>query len=275
MATDDAAQVLGLRHQGHLPEPKRGDVTVERQRRRPRLGGTHEGLEATQIATMNRGAGDGGSAAQEADHPVLRRRGWIVAGSLAVLMLVAALAVPLLVDRGGAPELVRPEVTYTTGPSRIGQPATLGDLFLEYPQHADIEIVSVEPNLSGNVEVIDTLAVFPVPEGYGGGVDGAHFPLQDPDQPVDYRPAVGEIFRASEVGPGQDAGVIALHLGVRATSGELGGLNGVRVRYRVDGETRSHDFPHALVLCLQPDGCAVDDDEALRSLGLLPGGPSE
>jgi hypothetical protein len=246
-------------------------VALVRQQQLPRHGDAHEGLEVTEVATITRDTEDSGSPAP-ADHPALRRRGRIVAVTLGVAM-VAALAVPLLVDRGGAPELVPPVVTYTTWPTRVGQPATLGDLILEYPQHADIEIVSVEPNLSGNVEVIDTLAVFPVPAGYGGGVAGAHFPLQDPDQPVDYRPGVGETFRASEVGPGDAAGVIALHLGVRATSGELGGLNGVRVRYRVDGEARSHYFAHALVLCLQPDRCDLDEEQALRSMGLLPVDP--
>ena len=244
------------------------------QQQLSRVGSAYEGLEVTEVAVITRGTGDEiGSAAEDADQPTApRRRGWAVA--IAVASGLLALGAYSVFGRGGLPDPVRPEVTYVTGPTSVGQPATLGGLLLEYPQHADIEIVSVEPNLSENVEVIDTLAVFPVPVGYSGGVDGANFPPQHAGEQVDYRPALEQTFRAAQVGPDDEAGVVALHVGVRATSGELGGLNGVSVRYRVDGQLQTRYFPHALVLCLQQDRCDDDGEEALRSMGLLPDDPS-
>jgi hypothetical protein len=60
-------------------------------------------------------------------------------------------------------------------------------------------------------------------------------------------------------------------IGVRVTEGDLGGLNGVTVDYRLGHQRHTEYFPYAVVLCVEPLDCADvgDAEEVLRGLKLL------
>lgn len=112
-------------------------------------------------------------------------------------------------------------------------------------------------------------------EPYGGG-PGYPAPEQGP-----HHPAFGVVIPAAEtafVPPGFDkTPPLMVTAGFRITSGDVGAVNGVRVTYRADGQTKEQVFRQAIVGCVKPNPCENPKGEdpsgfadgVLRQFGLV------
>lgn len=63
-----------------------------------------------------------------------------------------------------------------------------------------------------------------------------------------------------------------LAAGFRLTAGDVGAVNGILVRYRVGGDTKTQYFPFAAIICVKPNPCGgknADDAEAFKQRTLV------
>ena len=70
---------------------------------------------------------------------------------------------------------------------------------------------------------------------------------------------------------------MTLAVGFRIASGDVAAVNGVLVRYKVDGKIEHEQFRQAVIACVEPSPCkaSIDDasdfsDSVLRRFGLVP-----
>jgi hypothetical protein len=71
---------------------------------------------------------------------------------------------------------------------------------------------------------------------------------------------------------------LAVVVGFRLTSGDIGAVNGVRVTYKLDGKTKHTLFKEAYIVCTEKPVCTPSkgktlsdfEEESLNRFGLLP-----
>jgi len=152
---------------------------------------------------------------------------------------------------------------------------SLGTPNLAYPGKR-VQIVSVQPLMSPNIELIAAYAVWPRDSMNRTSSGGFGFP--DPGYPRHH--PLTEVIPAAEtsyVRPDNPTPIdIRITIGFRVRSGDIGAVNGVLVTYKVNGDTHQKFFAHAVVACVKPNPCRGPDDdrhwdeEVLYNLGLAP-----
>jgi hypothetical protein len=153
---------------------------------------------------------------------------------------------------------------------------SLGSLYINAPGQ-DVEVLSVEPLTSTNVEYLGAFTVWPRDMGGADYSFGPGFPA--PEQPHRH-PAIGVVVPAAETAAvPPDLGKplpLTVTTGYRIRSGDFGAVNGVRVTCRAGGHTHSQLFRIAVVACVKPNPCGTRPgqdhfgDDALAELGLAP-----
>jgi hypothetical protein len=191
-----------------------------------------------------------------------------------IALLVAAVGGGLWMRRGGTPELkpTNPEVTYTTGTLPAGDTTfSLGDLLIERPG-ADVQVISVKPLTSPNVEYLGAFTTWPRDIGAEVWTGGPGFPGPNQKHLHD----LSEVVPAAEFLAGPNA--MSVTVGFRITSGDIGVVNGLLLTYKVGGKTKHRIAREAIIACVQPNPCDPTGDQdrsdweesALRQFGLLP-----
>jgi hypothetical protein len=132
----------------------------------------------------------------------------------------------------------------------------VGELFIHEKGKA-VEILRVEALTSANVHYLGAVAVWPRDLGsqpLPGVLDG--YPT--PEQPK-YHPAFGVVAPAEEVDytlPGQmESRPLVVEAGFRLAAGDMGGLNGIRLTYRVGNKIKRSYFHVAVIVCVKPNRC--------------------
>jgi hypothetical protein len=155
---------------------------------------------------------------------------------------------------------------------------TLASIYLRHPGKT-IEIISVTPLTSPNIQTLGTFTVWPQDYPTNRLLVGPGFPA--PELKARH-PAIGAKIPASETGripsDGGEPFPVTVGLGFRLGSGDLGVINGVQVVYKIDGKTTSELFREAVIVCAPPNRCAPAkgqtqdqfEDAALAQFGLLP-----
>lgn len=126
----------------------------------------------------------------------------------------------------------------------------------------DIEILEFKARTSPNVEYIGSVAVWPrdldVTQGQPGVLPGyptgtlGHHPA---DMVV---PAAELLFEPKGFGAPGDLFVQA---GYRLTSGDVGGVLGVKVRWKTGGKTKSQYYSWGVVVCAHDNRCGGTGDD--------------
>lgn len=180
------------------------------------------------------------------------------------------------------------------------KPATYGDLeqvqvtstkrefsigvgWLRYPGE-DIQVLNVSALTSSNLDYIGASTVWPReidrPSGFGAGFLVRGLKIRHP---------VGEMVPARETAwieyTGQAPEAVRVLASFRLRSGDLAGINGLMMTYRVGGRTKTEVLNSAAIVCLSPKlakdlltgECHVPADapndwvdQALYGFGLLP-----
>ena len=122
----------------------------------------------------------------------------------------------------------------------------------------DVEILEVKAFTSPNVQYLGANAIWPRDLRPGGqpGVGEADWPAGPHS-----RHSIDTVVPASELdfvpvhfGPGAP-GDLFVQAGFRLASGDLGGLNGLKLRYKVGGKTKTKYFSYGVVVCMKPNRC--------------------
>lgn len=155
---------------------------------------------------------------------------------------------------------------------------TMSSLYIDRPG-SEIQVLSVEALTSPNVQYIGAVNIWPRDLATNALTVGPGYPAPE----ITKHHAVDEVVPAAETNlaplPGTSSPQpLALALGFRLVSGELGAVNGVRVTYRADGEKTEEIFRHALIVCTKPRLCEPSrgeseseyNDRVLSQFGLLP-----
>jgi len=209
--------------------------------------------------------------------PVSRRHRWTL------VALAAALSVPTAGATACAPDgnsedlpYISPLTRFTLYDAPPGKTDfSIGDVDIDEPGKA-VQVVSVKALYSTNVEYLGAYVVWPRDYRLGPLSFGSGYP--DSDQRV--RHDLDEVVPASEtsyLAPGESSlDPVALTLGFRIRSGNLGGVNGIHVVYRADGKSRERYFSIAAIGCVEPRSCESSDnrdpdffEKAMRELGLV------
>lgn len=148
----------------------------------------------------------------------------------------------------------------------------------------DIEILEVKARTSPNVEYLGANAIWPrgidVKHGQPAGIESGWPAGPHSRQPIEKVVPAAELeFEPKGFdGPGD----LFVQVGFRLASGDLGGVNGLKLRYKVGGKTKSEYFSWGVIVCMKPHPCGgvgtedrTQDDldfykQAYEQLGLVP-----
>ena len=220
------------------------------------------------------------TAADGSGRPKSRRRLGVVLTALVVAGACAGGIALARGDDGGSVkfEAADPRAGYIMPLDGRERTFTLSSLYIDRPG-AEIQVLSVEALTSPNVEYIGALNIWPRDLATNALTVGPGYPAPE----ITKHHAVDEVVPAAETNlapmPGTSSPQpLALALGFRLVSGELGAVNGVRVVYNADGEKVEEIFRHALIVCTKPRLCEPSrgeseseyNDRVLNQFGLLP-----
>lgn len=191
-----------------------------------------------------------------------RRWRWIVGIAVAAAVTAGSAGGALWLVRGEQFPRKDPEITTVLPPFSPGSDTkfSIGLDILDKGQ--DIEIFEVKARTTPNVEFLGAYGIWPrdldpaqgqpgVSVGFPTGTRSRHraFGVIVPAAELDFRPAG---FRR----PGD----LFVQAGYRLTSGDIGGLLGLKVRYKVGGKTKSEYFPWGVIVCVKPHRCGGSGD---------------
>lgn len=201
-----------------------------------------------------------------------------VAGIAALILCVGGLAIA----RGGgdAKEFVAadPVAGYTMPLDGSERTFTLSSLYISRPG-SELQVLEVQALTSPNVDYLGAVNIWPRDLATNALSVGPGYPAPE----IKVHHPIDEVVPAAETDVPALPGVasqppLALALGFRLTSGDLGAVNGVRVVYRANGRTAEETFRHALIVCTKPRLCepakgeseSEYNDRVLSQFGLLP-----
>ncbi len=212
-------------------------------------------------------------------NPNRRRLALAAAGVVALAACAGGLALTRSGDDGGA-ELVaaKPEAGYLMTLKKSERTFTLGSIYIQRPGE-EVRVLEVSALMSPNVEYIGAVNVWPSNHAAQALSIGPGFPA--PELKVHH--PLDEAVPASETDntplPGTTAPQpIAVAVGFRVASGDLGAVNGVRVVYTANGKKVTETFHEAVIVCVDPRPCDEPEgmdfntwrDGVLNQFGLLP-----
>ncbi|MGQ0625954.1 MAG: hypothetical protein ACT4PP_15070 [Sporichthyaceae bacterium] len=158
----------------------------------------------------------------------------------------------------------------------------MGELTLQEPNRV-VEILAVESVRSPNVVPLGALTVWPRDHRR----NGAYVDIGYPDQGVGKLRELGQIVPAEQMsfvpkGYTEPIG-LTIMAGFRLTDGDVGVVNGIRVKYLADGQVKYQTFKYRALVCVQPRTCVPPkgtpsstwENGILAQFGLLPEGESE
>lgn len=184
-----------------------------------------------------------------------RRRRWTVAAVAAAL--VASTVVVGLALHGGD-EFPRRDPEFTTVLPAFSPNNANFSVGLDLVEKGkDIQILEVKAFTSPNVEYLGANAIWPRdldPENGQPGVGEADWPAGTHGRhPLHVVVPAAELeFEPKGFGAPGDLFVQA---GFRLASGDLGGLNGLKLRYKVGGKTKTEYYSYGVVVCMKPNRC--------------------
>lgn len=207
----------------------------------------------------------------------------------AVVIALVASALGALWLRSGQGDLPRqvPRTYHLIGAFPRGQTDfQVGAMYIK-EKGKDIEILEVKALTSANVVQLGAIAAWPRDLGATESNPGDSHGFPDPSIKR-YHPAFGIVIPKSEVDyiapedPDFGSRAIVVAAGFRLVSGDVGAINGLLLRYRVGGKTKTRYFPDAAFICVKPNPCGLGEDEngedpfdeftegTLVELGLVP-----
>lgn len=203
-----------------------------------------------------------------------QRRTWTIGAVLVAMLVLIASGVAWSKTTGPeAFEPASPQVLYGGIHVKKDHKFHIGLLDID-AGGKDVTVLEVTPTMSENVEFLGAVTTYGMDEVHGGpGAAGASFPpaylrLTHP---------IGEVISASKTsyipkGYDRPAPVIVT-AGFRLKSG-VGGVNGIRVVYRVGDKKHTEYLRYAAVATTAPWSKKAERDgyyeDVLRSHGLLP-----
>jgi hypothetical protein len=204
-----------------------------------------------------------------------RRLGRIVAAVLAAVLVLTVSAMAWSSTRSEPDKPASPQVFYQGIHVKKDHKFHIGLIDID-AAGKDVTVLRVIPTMTPNVEFLGAVTTYGMDEFQGGpGSAGPRFPA--PYHRTTH--PIGELIPAAKTsyipaGRNKPAPVIVT-AGFRLTSGTEGGVNGIRVVYRVGDKERSEFLRYAAVATTEPwrktDKYADDHYEnVLRSHGLLP-----
>lgn len=211
------------------------------------------------------------------DAPVwmTRRLGQIVAGILAAVLVLTVSAVAWSSTRPEPYVPASPQVLYGGIHVKKDHKFHIGLIEID-PAGKDVTVLDVIPTMTPNVEFLGAVTTYGMDDVMGGpGSAGTGFPA--PYQRITH--PIGEpiaAFKTSYIPAGRNKPApVIVTAGFRLTSGTEGGVNGIRVVYRVGDKQHSELLRYAAVATTEPWGSKKGDrdgyyEDVLRSHGLLP-----
>lgn len=201
--------------------------------------------------------------------------------AVAVAILGAATLVSVVLWRtvdSQPPQPPPPAVVAVTYPVAVGDVYSLGNMRLANPDRLTMEVVSVTPNMSDNLEMVGVAAAVVRPD-LSPALGGPGFPYGEPGL-LRYEAVLGRVFAAEEFRqvPPESPDVLDLMIGVRLLDGDVGAVNGITVVFQVGDDLRTEYFPFAMIVRgetfeLNSVGLSPEQkDDILRQLGLLADG---
>jgi hypothetical protein len=155
---------------------------------------------------------------------------------------------------------------------------TLAMIYLRHPGR-EVKILEVEPLTSPNIEYLGAFTVWPRDFSNNKLSIGPGFPPPE----LKVRHELGETVSAAEtafISTVSNKNVpLAVAVGFRLASGDLGAVNGIMVTYSLDGKRTSEIIRQAAIVCTGAPRCerppegvseAENADKILRQFGLLP-----
>lgn len=171
-----------------------------------------------------------------------------------------------------------PESGYAMTLKQSDRTFTLASIHIRRPGD-EVRVLEVKALTSPNVQSIGAVNVWPDEYRYTPLGVGPGFP--SPDLKVHH--SLDETVPASETNLAPLPGVtlappLAVAVGFRVVSGDLGAVNGVRVVYTANGKKITEDFRQSVIVCVKPRSCKTPDgedsaarhDAILNQFGLLP-----
>ena len=203
-----------------------------------------------------------------------RRLARTVTAVLAALLVLTATGVAWSKTRPGPNAPASPQVLYGGIHVKKDHKFHIGLLEVE-ARGKDVTVLEVTPTMSENVEFLGAVTTYGEDEFRGGpGSAGASFPppyLRTTHPIGEFIPA----FKTSYIPQGRDkAAPVIVTAGFRLKS-DLGGVNGIRVVYRVGDKKHTEFLRFAAVATTEPWGSKKADqdgyyEDVLRSHALLP-----
>lgn len=155
---------------------------------------------------------------------------------------------------------------------------TLSSLYISHPG-AELRVLAVEALTSPNVEYIGTVNIWPRDLATNALTVGPGFPAPElkKHHPMDQLVPVEETDIPALPGISSQP-PLALAVGFRLTSGDIGAVNGVRAVFTVNGKKTEQIFRDAVIVCTKKRLCEPSPDETeseyndrvLSQFGLLP-----
>lgn len=204
-----------------------------------------------------------------------RRLGRIVAAVLTAALVLTVSAVAWSSTRPEPYKPASPQVLYSGIHVKKDHKFHIGLIEID-AGGKDVTVLEVIPTMSSNVEFLGAVTTYGMDELQGGpGSAGSGFPA--PYQRTTH--PIGEpiaAFKTSYIPMGRDKPApVIVTAGFRLTSGTEGGVNGIRVVYRIGGKQHSQFLRYAAVATSESwrktEKYADDHYEnVLRAHGLLP-----
>ncbi|MGQ0625955.1 MAG: hypothetical protein ACT4PP_15075 [Sporichthyaceae bacterium] len=209
----------------------------------------------------------------------------------ATSILGAFLAVAGLILSGGCSDSksvegplmsTRPTAVFGLDLSPRQSDFTMAQLYLQDPGQA-VEILTVESVRSPNVMPLGAMTVWPRDFRSNDLLIGPGYP----EKGISKLRPLGEIVPAEQMsfqpkGFADPVG-LAIVAGFRLVGGDVGVVNGIRVKYLANGRVKYQTFKQAAFVCVRPRACAPPkgtpsstwENGILAQFGLLPEGESE
>lgn len=187
---------------------------------------------------------------------VRRRPRWILAASVAAALVAASAGIGFWAK--GGEEFPRRDPEFRTILPPFTQKDAKFSVGLDIKEKGkDIRILEVTALTSPNVEYLGANAIWPRdldPENGQPGVGEADWPAGTHGRhPIDLVVPAAELkFEPEGFGAPGDLFVQA---GFRLASGDLGGLNGLKLRYKIGGKTKTKYYSYAVLVCMKPNNC--------------------
>lgn len=194
---------------------------------------------------------------------VMARGRWLVGVAVATAAVAATVAGSLLL--GGDEDFPREDPSFSSVLPPMPPGATEFSISVPIEDKGkDIEILEVDARTSANVKYLGAYGIWPRdldPEqgqpsilvGYPTGTRSQH-------------PAFGTVVPAAELEFEPDGfgepGDLFVQAGFQLTSGEVGGVNGLRIRYKLGNETKTSFFRWGAIVCVKPHRCGGVTDGA-------------